>query len=94
MLVVDDILLFPFKGILSVFQEVYEAAEQEQVFCTFSTRRLLFLASKAVSLGSLKDAIELTVLNKLAKNDRQVVYEIAQRHLPELETSQAKGGGT
>ena len=30
MLVVDDILLFPFKGILSVFQEVYEAAEQEQ----------------------------------------------------------------
>ena len=30
MLVVDDILFFPFTGILSVFQEVYEAAKQEQ----------------------------------------------------------------
>ena len=30
MLIVDDILLFPFKGILSVFQEIYQAAEQEQ----------------------------------------------------------------
>ena len=30
MLVVDDILFFPFKGILSVFQEVYQAAKQEQ----------------------------------------------------------------
>jgi len=82
------------KALVKLANAVRKAAEQEQVFCTFSTRRLLFLASKAVSLGSLKDAIELTVLNKLAKNDRQVVYEIAQRHLPELETSQAKGGGT
>ena len=30
MLVVDDVLLFPFTSILSVFQEVYEAAKQEQ----------------------------------------------------------------
>jgi hypothetical protein len=30
MLVVDDILFFPFKGILSVFREICKAAEQEQ----------------------------------------------------------------
>jgi hypothetical protein len=30
MLVVDDILFFPFKSILSVFQEIYQAAKQEQ----------------------------------------------------------------
>jgi len=64
---------------------VRKAAEQEQVFCTFSTRRLLALARKSVSLESVQLALELTVLNKLARNDRQVVYEIAQRHLPQLE---------
>nr|NGX27790.1 Aerobic cobaltochelatase subunit CobS [Chlamydiota bacterium] len=71
---------------------VRKAADQEQVFCTFSTRRLLALARKSVSLGSITLALEITVLNKLAKNDRQVVYEIAQRHLPELESE--KGGTT
>jgi len=81
------------KSLVKLANAVRKAAEQEQVFCTFSTRRLLFLASKVVSLGSLKDAMELTVLNKLAKNDRQVVYEIAQRHFPELESARA-GGGT
>ena len=65
---------------------VRRAADEEQVFCTFSTRRLLALARKSVSLGSVAFALEITVLNKLAKNDRQVVYEIAQRQLPELES--------
>ena len=30
MLIIDDILLFPFKGILSVFEEIYKAARQDQ----------------------------------------------------------------
>jgi hypothetical protein len=29
MLIVDDILMFPFKGLLWVFEEIYEAAEQD-----------------------------------------------------------------
>ena len=29
MLIADDILLFPFKGLLWVFEEIYNAAEQE-----------------------------------------------------------------
>lgn len=29
MLIIDDILFFPFRGILSVFQEIYKAAQQE-----------------------------------------------------------------
>ncbi len=30
MLLVDDILLFPFKGLMWVFEEIYEAAEQDR----------------------------------------------------------------
>jgi hypothetical protein len=30
MLIVDDILFFPFKGILSAFEEIHKAAKQEQ----------------------------------------------------------------
>lgn len=78
------------KAFVKLANAVRKATEQEQVFCTFSTRRLLALARKSVSLGSITLALEITVLNKLAKNDRQVVYEIAQRHLPELESE--KGG--
>jgi len=79
------------KTLVKLANAVRKAAEQEQVFCTFSTRRLLFLASKAVLLGSVRDALELTVLNKLAKNDRQVVYEIAQRHIPGIEAAPSGG---
>jgi len=79
-------------ALVKLANAVRRAAEQEQVFCTFSTRRLLFLARKIATLKSVGQALEVTVLNKLAKNDRQVVYELAQRHLPELESSQ--GGAT
>ena len=80
------------KALVKLANAVRKAAEQEQVFCTFSTRRLLFLGRKIASLKSLNTALEVTVLNKLAKNDRQVVYELAQRHLPELENG--NGGST
>ncbi len=69
------------KAFVKLANAVRKAAEQEQVFCTFSTRRLLALARKSVSLGSITLALEITVLNKLAKNDRQVVYEVAKRCL-------------
>ena len=62
---------------------VRKAITEEQVFATFSTRRVLAFARKIPALG-LARALEATVLNKLAKTDRAVVHEIAQRHLPGL----------
>jgi hypothetical protein len=42
-------------------------------------------ARKAPSL-SLARALEATVLNKLPKADRAIVAELAQRHLPGVES--------
>ena len=70
-------------GLVSLANAVRKAVEEEQLFTTFSTRRLLALAGKTKSLG-LDKALEVTVLNKLPKTDRAVVAELAQRHLPGL----------
>ena len=71
------------SGMVKLAGAVRKAIEEEQVFATFSTRRLLAFARKTASLG-LARALEVTVLNKLAKNDRAIVAELAQRHLPGL----------
>lgn len=63
---------------------VRKAVEQEELFTTFSTRRLLAFAKKTTMLG-LQKALEVTILNKLPKNERAVVTELAQRHIPGLE---------
>jgi cobaltochelatase CobS len=73
------------KAIVNLAGAVRRAAEQEQVFCTFSTRKVLAFASKSVSYNSTMAALQITVLNRLSNNDAQVVHELAQRHLPELE---------
>lgn len=70
-------------GFVSLATAVRKAVEEEQLYMTFSTRRLLALARKTRSLG-LDRALEVTVLNKLPKTDRAVVAELAQRHLPGL----------
>jgi cobaltochelatase CobS len=69
--------------------DVRKARENEEVYCTFSTRRLIELARKHVQLGDLSAALELALLNRLAPSDRRVVYEICQRHVGDL---MAKGG--
>jgi cobaltochelatase CobS len=71
--------------------DVRKARENEEVYCTFSTRRLIELARKHEQLGDLSAALELALLNRLAPSDRRVVYEICQRHLGDL---LAKGGAT
>lgn len=78
--------------------QVREAAAREECCATFSTRRLIALASKYGQLGNLAQALELTVLNKLSTDDRRVILEIAQRRLGDLlnphassPNSQAKG---
>lgn len=77
------------QALVKLAGAVREARTQEQIFCEFSTRRLLALGRKLVLLGDLNQALEIAVLNKLAPNDRKVVYELTQRHLPEIE-----GGGS
>lgn len=71
-------------GMVALALAVRKAVEQEELFTTFSTRRLLALARKTATLG-LQQALEVTVLNKLPRNERAVVTELAQRHIPGLE---------
>ena len=72
------------RKLVKVAADVRSARENEQVYCTFSTRRLIDLARKHVQLGDFASALGLAVLNRLAPQDRQVVYEIAQRHVGEM----------
>ena len=71
------------SGLVKLAGAVRKAIEEETMYSTFSTRRLLAFARKIDPLG-LARALEVTVLNKLPKTDRAVVAELAQRHLPGL----------
>ena len=64
------------RTLVKVAMDVREARENDQVYCTFPTRRLIELARKHAQLGDFSAA-----LNRLADADRQVVFEICQRHL-------------
>ena len=59
--------------------EVRAAFEQKTVFTTFSPRKCLQLAEKALRYGDLGKAVEVTVLNKLGSDDREVVKGVVQR---------------
>ena len=72
------------KTLVKVAGDVRQAIWEDEQYCTFSTRRLIDLARKFHQLGDLPAALNLTVLNKMAQSDRQVVYEICQRHLGDL----------
>ena len=72
------------NSMIALALSVRKAVEQEELFVTFSTRRLLAFARKTATLG-LQKALEVTILNKLPKNERAVVTELAQRHIPGLE---------
>jgi cobaltochelatase CobS len=72
------------EGMIKLAREVRKAVAEEQLYTTFSTRRLLAFARKIASLG-LEQALAATVLNKLTAEERRVVAELAQRHLPGLE---------
>jgi len=83
------------KRLVKCARHVREAAKREECYCSFSTRRLLALARKYAQLGNLTQALELTVLNKLGRDDRRTVQEIAQRHLGDLMLpNPAQGGNT
>lgn len=80
------------RKLVKCARQVREAALREECYCSFSTRRLLAFARKYDQLGNLSKALELTVLNKLSRDDSHVVAEIAQRHLGTLmNTTPTKG---
>jgi cobaltochelatase CobS len=66
---------------VEVARRVREAAANEQLYCTFSTRRLLAWATKTVKLKNVHLAADVTVLNKLNREDRAVVAGLIQRHI-------------
>jgi len=72
------------RKLVTVAQDVRRARENDEIFCAFSTRRLIELARKHRQLEDFPAALDLAVLNRLQEDDRRVVYEIAQRHLGEL----------
>ena len=71
-------------GLVKLAGAIRKAIDEDTLYSTFSTRRLLAFAGKIGPLG-LQRALEVTVLNKLPKTDRAIVLELAQRHLPGLE---------
>jgi cobaltochelatase CobS len=68
------------QKMVEVAEFVRGAQEKEEVYCTFSTRRLLSWARKTVRLGGRHwKAASVTVFNKLSKDDRAFVENVVQR---------------
>ena len=72
------------RTLVKVATDVRRAQQNEEIYCTFSTRRLIELARKYSQLGEFSAALQLAVLSRLQQSDRQVVFEICQRHLGDL----------
>jgi len=79
------------QRLVKVAADVRQARANDEIFCTFSTRRLIELARKQMQLQDLSAALDLAILNRLQDSDRHVVFEVCQRHLGDL---LQKGEGT
>lgn len=64
---------------VEVASAVRKAAKGDSVYCTFSTRRLVAWAQKAVMLGNVKRAATITVINRLGEDDSKTVGGLIQR---------------
>ena len=72
------------RRLVKVAADVRQARENEEIYCTFSTRRLIEAARKYSQLGNLDAALALAALNHLQDSDRRVVSEICQRQMGDL----------
>ncbi|HKI18760.1 MAG TPA: gas vesicle protein GvpG [Isosphaeraceae bacterium] len=79
MFLADDVLLFPFKSILSVFQEIYNAAVQELAAESDSIRAELSQLYLALEAGTLSeeafDARERELLDRLDAIEKRGLIE-------------------
>lgn len=64
---------------VEVAAHIRSAFEQEQCYCSCSTRRLIEWAAKSVALSSVKLAAKVTVLDRLGKDDAAFVHGVIQR---------------
>jgi len=65
--------------IVRIAGELRGAFEKREIFTTFSTRKALQLADKAVRYGSTMEAARICIFNKLGDEDRKIVSEVFQR---------------
>jgi cobaltochelatase CobS len=67
------------KNMVEVAVIVREAFNNEECYCTFSTRRLIAWAKKAIRFGDERKAAEISVLGRLSRDDSAFVDSIIQR---------------
>jgi cobaltochelatase CobS len=67
------------KQMCKVAKMVRAGAENDECFCTFSTRRILNWAALAVKMGDVARAAKFTVLQRLAGEDEDYVGGVIQR---------------
>ncbi len=69
------------KDMCTIAKKVRAGVENDECFCTFSTRKLINWGVIAVKLGDAHRAAQYTVLQRLSTEDRQYVAGIIQRVL-------------
>jgi cobaltochelatase CobS len=67
------------RKMVNVAEAVRKGAANEQLYCTFSTRRLLVWAELSMKFGSMNKAANYAVLNKRSEEDLAVVSGLIQR---------------